>query len=60
MNMLVVMTGAWCAAAVVVGVAVGGWLRAAHRSLDIADDWVLWECELAATKADEPAARRSR
>jgi len=58
MNMLV-LTGAWCAAAVVVSVAVGGWLAACHRSLDVSDDWVLWECELAGTKPAEPAARRS-
>jgi hypothetical protein len=60
MNTLVVVTGAWCAAAVIVGIAVGGWLGACHRSLDSSDDWVLWECELASTKPDEPATPRYR
>ena len=47
MNTLVVVTGVWCAAALVVGVAVGGWIGACRRTLDQADDWVLWESELA-------------
>ena len=49
MNTLVVVTGAWCAAALLVGVAVGGWLGSCRRTLDTSDDWVLWECELAGT-----------
>jgi hypothetical protein len=47
MNPLVVATGVWCAAALLVGVAVGRWIGACRRSLDQADDWVLWESELA-------------
>ena len=30
-----------------VGVAIGGWIGACRRTLDAADDWVLWESELA-------------
>ena len=47
MNTLVVVTGVWCAAALLVGVAVGGWIGTCRRTLDQADDWVLWESELA-------------
>ncbi len=56
MNTLIVVTGAWCAAAVITGIVVGSWLGACRRALDTSDDWVLWECELAAVRSDEPAS----
>jgi len=58
MNTLVVVTGVWCAAALLVGVAVGGWLRGCRRTRDVADDWVLWECELAGTATPWAASGR--
>jgi len=57
MNTLVVVTGVWCAAALVVGVAMGGWLGACRRALDASDDWVLWECEMAGSAPIAPSPR---
>jgi hypothetical protein len=60
MNTIVVVTGIWCAAALLVGVAVGGWLGACRRTLDASDDWVLWEGEMAGTGPTAPTGSPAR